>query len=42
MSIRDAARQGLVDEAFPEIAASLPAIGWVNARVRGPVIETWL
>jgi aspartokinase-like uncharacterized kinase len=35
----DAAREGLVDECFPEIADSLPAIGWVNARAATPLIE---
>jgi aspartokinase-like uncharacterized kinase len=40
-SLEDAARAGLVDETFPEIAASLPAIGWVNARAETPVIERW-
>jgi aspartokinase-like uncharacterized kinase len=41
ISLADAARDGLVDEAFPEIAAPLPAIGWVNARADRPVIEKW-
>jgi aspartokinase-like uncharacterized kinase len=41
ISLRDAAREGLVDECFPEIAAALPAIGWVNARAPGAVIEKW-
>jgi aspartokinase-like uncharacterized kinase len=37
----DAARAGLVDERFPQLADSLPAIGWVNARAPAPVIERW-
>lgn len=40
ISLEDAARQGFVDAAFPEIAAPLPAIGWVNARCPNPVIES--
>jgi aspartokinase-like uncharacterized kinase len=41
ISLHDAAREGLVDECFPAIAAALPAIGWVNARASEHVIETW-
>jgi dihydroneopterin aldolase len=41
ISLHDAARDGLVDEAFPEIAATLPAIGWVNARGAQSMIEKW-
>jgi len=41
ISLVEAAREGLVDESFPEIAASLPAIGWVNARTAAPIIEHW-
>jgi aspartokinase-like uncharacterized kinase len=41
ISLDDAARDGLVDECFPEIAASLPAIGWVNGRAGRPIIENW-
>ena len=41
LSLPDAARDRLVDEAFPEIAADLPSIGWVNARAATPVIEKW-
>ena len=41
ISLYEAAREGLVDECFPEFAAALPAIGWVNARAAEPVIERW-
>jgi aspartokinase-like uncharacterized kinase len=41
ISLPDAAREGLVDEAFPEVAADLPTIGWVNARAARPAIERW-
>jgi aspartokinase-like uncharacterized kinase len=41
IALPDAARDGLVDEAFPEIAADLPTIGWVNARAARPMIERW-
>ena len=41
ISLVDAAGEGLVDECFPEIAAPLPTIGWVNARAPTPVIESW-
>lgn len=41
MTAESAARAGLVDECFPELAANLPAIGWVNARSKPPLIEPW-
>jgi hypothetical protein len=40
-SVAEAARSGLVDEAFPAIAAAIPQISWVNARAQTPAIESW-
>jgi 5-(aminomethyl)-3-furanmethanol phosphate kinase len=40
-TLAEAAQAGLVDEAFPAVAAKLPAIGWVNARAQPVVVETW-
>lgn len=41
LSLADAARAGLVDEAFPEMARNLPLLGWLNARSQPRVVETW-
>jgi aspartokinase-like uncharacterized kinase len=41
LTLAEAAQVGLVDEAFPTVAAKLPAIGWVNARVQPVVGESW-
>jgi len=41
VSLAEAADSGLVDEAFPAIAAALPQISWVNARAQRPAIESW-
>jgi aspartokinase-like uncharacterized kinase len=41
MTADSAAQAGLVDEAFPQMGRRLPAIGWVNARSRPPLIEPW-
>ena len=41
ISFVDAARDGLVDEAFPELAGAVPTTGWVNARAGKPVIKKW-
>jgi len=40
-TLAGAAEAGLVDECFPAIARDLPALGWVNARAKQPVIESW-
>ncbi|HMF07658.1 MAG TPA: uridylate kinase [Thermoanaerobaculia bacterium] len=37
----EAARIGLVDECFPEIASRLRAVSWVNARAQGAQIIEW-
>ncbi len=42
ISLEDAAREGLVDEAFPQIAGKLPTICWVNARDAKATIEKWI
>jgi aspartokinase-like uncharacterized kinase len=41
MTLAAAAQAGLVDAIFPAVAASLPAIGWVNARSAQPEVEAW-
>src|ERR1700722_8637489 len=40
-SLREAARGGLVDKHFPELAPRLPFVAWVNLRARRPSIERW-
>lgn len=42
ISLADAARAGLVDDAFPDLAQGLPAVGWVNARSQPIVAEPWM
>ncbi|HEY3967924.1 MAG TPA: hypothetical protein VGM05_25400 [Planctomycetaceae bacterium] len=42
ISLADAARARLVDEAFPALAQRLPAIGWVNARSQPLLVEHWI
>jgi 5-(aminomethyl)-3-furanmethanol phosphate kinase len=41
MSLAAAAEAGLVDEAFPQMAAPLPTIGWLNGRAGEWVLEDW-
>lgn len=41
LTLSEAARAGFVDESFPQAAAYLGALGWVNARSGEPQIERW-
>jgi 5-(aminomethyl)-3-furanmethanol phosphate kinase len=37
-----AARRGLVDKYFPEMAGRVPAVAWANLRAKPIAIERWL
>ena len=41
-NVLEAARRGLVDKHFPELAPRIPVIAWVNLRARQPSVERWL
>lgn len=42
MNLQSAAAEGLVDEHFPKIAATLPRIRWCNLSDDTPIVEDWL
>jgi 5-(aminomethyl)-3-furanmethanol phosphate kinase len=41
-SVKDAARDGLVDKHFPVLADRIPLVAWANLRSKRIAIERWL